>query len=246
VRYLHDHAAADLAIVAMPVNDVGYEAPLHTLARKVLGRGCPWILLNRAVEAHVDQMRAEFPGGAIALVSVDHREAGRIQGRQVAARLGGRPGTVLCVLGNMMTTAARARRDGLAESLPRSSALPEVEGLWSAESAEKVTARWLAATAPPALDAVAAQNDPMAIGARKALARMAAESRRPEWAKVPVFGIDGVPEEGQRLVDERVLAGTVVLPPSSGPAVELFAAAFPPARAAVPPRVMLAPRPYPA
>lgn len=227
----------------MPVNDLGYEVPLRNLARRVLGRGCPWILLNRDVEAHVRQMRAEFPQVPIAQVAVDNREVGRIQAGQVAALLGGRAGTMLYVLGNLMTSAARDRRGGLVEALPRSVTMHEVEGLWSAESAEKVTARWLGRAV--VLDVVACQNDPMAVGARQALHRAAGEARRPEWTKVPVLGTDGVPGEGRRLVDERVLAATVVMPASSGTAIELLVRAWS-SSAPIPAKVLLHPTPHPA
>jgi ABC-type sugar transport system substrate-binding protein len=246
VRFLHAHPDEDLAIVAMPVNDLGYEVPLRNLARRVLGRGFPWILLNRDVEAHVTEMRAEFPHVPIAQVTVDNREVGRIQARQAAALLGGREGTMLCVLGNMMTSAGRDRRAGLVEALPGSITRHEIEGLWSAESAEKVAARWLGSSAAArGLDVVACQNDPMAMGSRQALHRLSRDAGRPEWMKVPVLGVDGVPGEGRRLVDEHVLAATVVIPPSAGTAVDLLVRAWSKATP-IPAKVLLRPTPHPA
>jgi ABC-type sugar transport system substrate-binding protein len=246
IRFLHEHPDEELGIVAMPVNDLGYEVPLRNLARRVLGRGVPWILLNRDVEAHVKEMRAEFPRLPIAQVAVDNREVGRIQARQVAAILRGRPGIMLYVLGNLATSAARDRHAALLEALPPSVHPHEVEGLWSSESAEKVVARWLgSSTAAGELAVIACQNDPMAVGARQALHRVGRDTGRPEWKEVPVLGVDGVPGEGRRLVEERVLAATVVMPPSAGTAIELLARAWSSA-APVPAKVLLRPTPHPA
>jgi ABC-type sugar transport system substrate-binding protein len=60
------------------------------------------------------------------------------------------------------------------------------------------------------------QNDNMARGMRRALERL-----RPEWARVPFLGCDGLPAGGRRDVDEGRLAATVLIPSCAGPAVEL-------------------------
>lgn len=247
VRLLHAHADEQLGIVVMPVSDIGHEQALDSLARKALSRGAAWVVLNRDLEGHVGRMRAEFPGVPAALVAIDNGEIGRIQGRQVRALLPDRGGTILCVLGNVQTSAARDRRAGLREVLADYPGLVDVEGLWSAESAEKAAGRWLASSAArhAPLAAIAGQNDPMAVGARQVLHRLGREQNRPEWTRVPVLGIDGLRTEGQRLVDEGVLAATVIVPASSGVAVELLARAW---RSGAPtaPKVVLEPKPYPA
>jgi ABC-type sugar transport system substrate-binding protein len=58
-----------------------------------------------------------------------------------------------------------------------------------------------------------------------ALREVSAELGQPELARLPVVGCDGTPEGGQALVRGGELAGTVVLPVTSGPAVELLHAA---------------------
>jgi ABC-type sugar transport system substrate-binding protein len=246
VRLLHAHAGEHLAVVVMPVSDIGHEQPLESLARKVLSRGAAWVVLNRDLEAHVTRMRAEFPAASAALIAIDNHEIGRIQGRQVRSLQPDAGGTVLSVLGNVHTSAARDRRAGLREVLA-DRVFAEVEGLWSADSAEKAVARWLASSAArqAPLGVVACQNDPMAVGARQVLHRLAREYNKPEWTRVPVLGVDGLPTEGRRLVDEGVLAATVVVPASSGVAVELLARAWR-SGSRVPAKVVLEPKPYPA
>ena len=39
------------------------------------------------------------------------------------------------------------------------------------------------------------------------------------WGVVPFLGIDGVPAEGQRLVEQGALTATVVMPSNTGPAL---------------------------
>jgi len=146
----------------------------------------------------------------------------------------------------VMTAAARDRRAGFLEIVTKPATVTAVEGMWSAESAEKVVGRWLTALASDGtVDVLVGQNDPMALGARQALHRLSRDRHRPEWLRVPVFGVDGLPNEGQRMVDERTLAATVIVPPTSGAAIELVAR-FWQSKAPVPAKVVLDPRPYPA
>ena len=58
----------------------------------------------------------------------------------------------------------------------------------------------------------------MAVGARKALL----EHRR-DWTGLRFLGCDGLPEGGQRLVAQGLLAATVVTPSNTGPALEIVA-----------------------
>ena len=80
---------------------------------------------------------------------------------------------------------------------------------------------------------VGAQNDNMAVGAKQALASEADARGQPEVAKVRVTGCDGLPGYGRRLVQEGMLAATVVIPPTAGRAVDEVASAL--AGAAQPP-----------
>jgi ABC-type sugar transport system substrate-binding protein len=79
----------------------------------------------------------------------------------------------------------------------------------------------------------------MAIGARKAL-----RDHRSEWGALPLLGCDGLPEGGQKQVADGLLAGTIVTPSNTGPALELVARWLQTKQA--PPReVLLAPRSHP-
>jgi ABC-type sugar transport system substrate-binding protein len=247
LKFLHAHADQAAGVIVMPVSDVGHEQAVDSLARKVLARGAAWVVLNRDLEGHILRLRQEHAGGLAALVTIDHREIGRLQARQVKALLPAAGGAVLYVVGSSFTSAARDRRAGFLEELATAPAtVHQLEGLWSVDSARDVVSRWLASRVgrDEPLRAVACQNDPMALGARLELTRLAADAGRPEWAGVPVLGVDGVPDEGRRLVDEGTLTATVVAPSTSGRAVELLAKAWRTGEP-VPAKTLLPATPYP-
>jgi ABC-type sugar transport system substrate-binding protein len=214
---------------------------LERVARNAARAHVGWFLLNRTAP-YVNAIRGENPGFAIAAVTTDHAEVGRIHARQ----LGGLcpPGAqVLYVQGPADAPAARLRLEGLQEATRgRSYDLKVVNGEWTAASAEKAIAAWVRLKTSdlfrPA--AVVCQNDNMARGVRQALDRL-----RPEWARLPFLGCDGLPKGGRRDVDEGRLAATVAMPSCAGPAIELAVTWIRTGR--VPPaETVLAPAPYPA
>jgi ABC-type sugar transport system substrate-binding protein len=244
VKFLHAHPEGNSVVMVIPVSDIGHEVALQNLARKALGRGIGWMVLNRNLQSHVLQMRREFPALPVGLVAVDNHDIGRTQGQQVARMAGTATPSVLYVVGNVNASTARDRRAGLLEVLNGRANIAEVEALWSSASAEKVVSHWLDSQQDRHVDVLAAQTDGMALGALEALKRAARERKRPEWARVPAFGVDGLATEGQRLVNDKVLTATIVMPPTAGRAVELVARAWegtPP-----PAKLILQAKPYPA
>jgi ABC-type sugar transport system substrate-binding protein len=83
-----------------------------------------------------------------------------------------------------------------------------------------------------------AQNDSMAVGARRALRDL-----RGAWMDLLFTGCDGLPEGGQRLVQAGHLAATIITPPPAGPAVTLVARAL--AGEPAPPSLRLRPQGFP-
>jgi ribose transport system substrate-binding protein len=69
---------------------------------------------------------------------------------------------------------------------------------------------------------VAAQNDVMAMGARKAFSSIGNAVERDRWLRLPYTGCDGVPKTGQTWVRNGSLTATVVIPPSAGKGVALM------------------------
>jgi ABC-type sugar transport system substrate-binding protein len=213
---------------------------LERVARNASKAGVGWILLNRTAP-YVETLRSEHPALAIAAVTTDHVEIGRIHARQLG-RLCPGGGQVLYVQGPADAWAARLRLEGLEEALRgRPYEFKVVNGDWTSASAERAVAAWLRLRTAELFSprAVVCQNDNMAQGARKAL-----QALRPAWARLPFLGCDGLPNGGRRDVDEGRLAGTVTLPSCAGPAVEL-AVAWKRTASLPPPTTTLAPSAYP-
>jgi ABC-type sugar transport system substrate-binding protein len=213
---------------------------LERVARNAAKAGIGWFLLNRTAP-YLDVLRSEHPALAMASVTTDHLEIGRIHARQLA-RLCPDGGHVLYVQGPAEAPAAKERLEGLEEALRgRPFDFKIVNGEWTSTSAEKAITAWLRLRTAELFrpQAVVCQNDNMASGARKAL-----QALRPEWARLPFLGCDGLPQGGRREVDEGRLAGTVVIPSCGGPAVEL-AVAWKRAARVPAAQTVLAPSPYP-
>ncbi|HXK08254.1 MAG TPA: substrate-binding domain-containing protein [Vicinamibacteria bacterium] len=214
--FRHVHAAADERPAALLVHTRVPDG-LHRVARNAAQVGIGWLLLNRT-GSYLEGLRQEHPGLAVGAVTTDHVEIGRIHARQLE---GLRPdgGSVLYVQGPADGPAARQRLEGIEQALRgRPYELKILNGEWTAASAEKAIAAWLRLRTSDRFEpsVVVCQNDLMARGTR-----MAFERHRPEWGRLPFLGCDGLPGSGRRDVDEGRLAGTVVIPSCSGPAVEL-------------------------
>jgi ABC-type sugar transport system substrate-binding protein len=216
---------------------------LETVLRKAVTCGIPCALLNGTVPC-LPRLQIEFPDRPLFAVGSDQVEVGRLQGEQIRA-LVTRGGTVLYVQGLHAASASHERTIGLERALQGADVrVVTLEGRWSEESAFRAVQAWmrLRSSAGLRIDAVAAQNDAMAKGARRATTGASESATR--WASVPHLGVDGVPDGGQRLVDRGELTGTIVLPSNTGPALEHLAQWL--SHGTRPPlRVTLPAQPYP-
>lgn len=203
------------AVVAHAVAMTGGEG----VARTAVQAGIGWVLLGERAP-FLDALHREHPSHLVACVYVDNEEVGRMQGRILRALLPS-GGSVLCVDGPAMSGVAQNRRRGLETELAgsRVKTVKSVAADWTAAGAERAVASWVRQAADGARPgAIAAQNDEMAAGVARALAAV-----RPQWATIPITGCDGLPDFGVRLVRDRALAATIVIPPRGGLAVELVA-----------------------
>jgi ABC-type sugar transport system substrate-binding protein len=216
--FRHVHAAEGERPAALLVHTRAPDG-LQRVAKNAAQAGIGWLLLNRTAP-YLEGIRREHPGLAIGAVTTDHLEVGRIHARQLA-RLSPAGPHVLYVQGPADALAAQLRLSGFEEALRgRPYEIKAVNAEWTAASAEMAVKAWLRLRTSELFSpsVVVCQNDLMARGARRAL-----ESHRPEWARLPFLGCDGLPEGGRREVDEGRLAATVVIPSCAGPAVELAA-----------------------
>lgn len=209
------------AIVFEPVGGTA----LPQVARAAATAGIGWAVLNRDA-SYIEELR-KTSSAPIFAISSDHAEIGRIQGRQFAALLP-RGGTVLYIQGPSENSAAKERTLGMQEAKPANLQIIALRGQWTEESALRAVRSWLKLTTSQkaTIDVVGAQDDSMAMGARKAFEEMTSEMERERWLKIPFTGCDGLPKTGQSWVRSGLLTATVFVPPNAGQAIEMFVQAI--------------------
>ena len=160
-------------------------------------------------------------------ISSDHKEIGRIQGRQFAALLP-KGGCVLYIQGPSENSAARDRTAGMQMTLPHNVQIISLRGRWTEESAQRAVESWLRLNTSnkTQIDVVGAQNDLMAIGARKAFDGVTNIADRERWLRLPFTGVDGLTKTGQTWVRGGTLAATVVVPTNAGQAIFMMTEAL--------------------
>ena len=205
------------AIVFEPVGGTA----LPQVAKAAVGANIGWAVLNREA-GYVAELRrtAKVP---IFCVSNDHIEIGRIQGRQFAALLP-KGGSVLYVQGPSENSAAKDRAQGMLSTKPANLQVTTLKAQWTEESSLRSVRSWLKLTTSQkaVIDLIGAQDDAMAMGARKAFQEITNESERDRWLKLPFTGCDGLPKTGYAWVLSGLLAATVFAPPNSGQAIEML------------------------
>jgi ribose transport system substrate-binding protein len=190
------------AIIFEPVGGTA----LPQVARAAVNQGIAWVVLNREA-TYVPELRG----------------IGRIQAQQCAALLP-RGGTVLYMQGPSENSAAKDRSRGMLEKKPANIHLITLKGQWTEESAQRAVRSWLklTTTRKTQIDLVAAQDDAMAIGIRKAFQEVPNEVERERWLSVPYLGIDGLPKTGQAWLRSGLLRATIFSPPNTGQAIDML------------------------
>jgi ribose transport system substrate-binding protein len=198
--------------------------PLPQVGQAAVAAGVGWGILSRDAN-YLEELRSTYKVPAF-IVAPDHEEIGRIQGRQLSALLPG-GGTVLYIEGPSQSVAARQRHTGMMATKSANVQLRGLKAHWSEVSACKAVTSWLklCTAKDTQIAAVCAQDDSMAMGARKAL-QACTHARRDIWLAVPFLGCDGMPQTGQEWVRKGLLAATVYSPPTAPIAVELMARFF--------------------
>jgi ribose transport system substrate-binding protein len=209
------------AIVIEPVSGTA----LPQVARAASAVGIGWVVLNRDPE-YMPELYKTATAPTFS-VSSDHVEIGRIQAQQFAVLLP-RGGSVLYLEGPSQSSSAQKRTMGMLERKPSSIQVVTLKGRWTEESAEQAVVSWLklATSQKAAIDLVGAQDDAMAIGARRAFEKIANQDERTRWLSLPFTGCDGQPKTGQKWVREGLLTATIYLPPLAGTAIEILARAI--------------------
>jgi ribose transport system substrate-binding protein len=209
------------AIVLEPVS--GTALPLVACAACAAGVG--WAVLSRNPDYMPELRRAA--SAPIFTVGSDHSEIGRMQGKQFGALLP-QGGSILYLEGPSQSSSAQKRTAGMLETKPSNIHVKMLKGHWTEESAERAVHSWLKLATPQTavISLVGAQDDSMAMGARKAFQKITNEAERMRWLNLPFTGCDGQPAAGQKWIDEGWLAATIYVPPLAGKAIEILAKAI--------------------
>ena len=195
-------------------------------ARAAAAAAVGWVVLNREKVEYFGDIRQKFRTPMFS-VTTSHGQVGEIQGQQIA-RLLPNGGAVLYIEGPSDNNASVRRTEGMQLAKPHNVEVRILRGRWTGESAYNAVTSYLklAIAKEVRIGVVAAQNDSMALGARKAFEDMDIGPIRDRWLKLPFIGCDGLLQSGQTAVRNGSLTATVVIPPNAGEAVELMASAF--------------------
>ncbi len=199
---------------------------LAQAARVAANSGVGWVVLNRASVDYMNELRSKYKSPMMC-VTTSHVDVGRLQGQQLSKLLPN-GGTVLYIQGPSSNDASVERTQGMEAAKPANIDLRLLKGTWTEISGYEAVRSFLRlSTSREALiGAVAAQNDAMALGARRAFQELMTGADKERYARVPFLGCDGLKNFGQMAVKKRELAATVVIPASASEAVEALANAL--------------------
>lgn len=204
------------AFVFEPAGGTGFPQ----VARAAVGAKIGWVVLNHDAD-YLQQLR-ESTRVPVFCVSSDHVEVGRIQGEQLAALLP-EGGSVLHLEGPAGSSAAKQRTEGMNQTKPPEVQVKTLRAQWTEESAHRAVSSWLRLRTSQEMhfDVVAAQDDSMAAGARKAFGEIVGNERE-RWLQIPFIGCDGLPKTGQAWVRSGILTATIYIRPNAGLALEML------------------------
>lgn len=181
------------AIIVNPADT----AATGKITERVVAAGIPLVYLNSRPEVE------QFPKGVV-FVGTDERAIGEMQMRALAERMEGK-GNLAILLGRLAHDDTRKRTEGIKRVLadyPDIRVVEEQSGDWQRDQGMNLMNNWL--LSGQAIDAVAANNDEMGIGAAMAL--------RQAGSNLLVAGIDGTPD-GLAAIGRNQLALSVLRDP---------------------------------
>ena len=126
---------------------------------------------------------------------------------------------MLCITGPLRSSAAQERLDGLKSQVGTGIEVQEISaGQWTESDGIVAFNDWyrVAKARDPIVQVVAAGNDELALGARRACEALANAEHRGALLKARFLGVDACPTFGQRLVADKQLAASVFTPANTG------------------------------
>ena len=200
--------------IHLKIYDGNYDAGLQvTQIERMIQDGVDGILLNpqdadKCIECveiasehgiPVVAVNTRVNSGLISsYVGSDDKEAGRLLMQTIIDETGGR-GNIVILEGPAGQSAQMERQEGMREVLKEYEDVHVISvknANWSRLEAESIMKKWLETF--DCIDAVAAENDDMALGAADAISR--------DGRKIAVAGIDGAQDALRAVLDEHLLA----------------------------------------
>lgn len=239
LRVVQNRSSGVSALIFEPAGQTAFPQ----VARAAAAAGLGWVVMNRS-DPSITELRRRYSCPIFA-ASEDHEETGRILGRQIAVLLP-RGGAVLCLQGPTGNPVTERRMAGMNETKPSNIELKFLRSAhWTEEAGHNAVASWLRLSTSHNSDiaGVIGQSDLIALGAHRAFRELTTGENRTRWLGLPFVGVNGL-QTGQDAVRSGVLAATVVIPPSSGAAVEALVRAY---REGVRPKecILVTPRSFP-
>jgi ABC-type sugar transport system substrate-binding protein len=221
LHYIQGEAGARPdAIVFEPAGGTAFPQ----VARAAVSADIGWVVLNHDAD-YLSKLRTNCHVPVFS-ISSDHKQIGKIQGQQIGQLLP-QGGTILYIEGPANSPAAKERTAGMNATKPMDVQVKSMRANWTEESAHRTVTSWLRlrTSKESVIDLVAAQDDSMAAGARKAFSEMP-EGERERWLKMPFIGCDGLPKTGQSWVRSGLLAATIFVRPNTDLALEMLTEAI--------------------
>ena len=213
-RRLSDAAAGAVdAVVTEPANSATMDLMLGDLRGK-----CGLVILSAwgpSIEQAAPSWGSGLPMGS---VGTDHLSVGEIQSKQVK-RLLPAGGRLLYVAGPLRSSAAQQRLEGLKTQLGGEIKVEEISaGQWTESDGIVAFNDWyrVAKARDPVVPVVAAGNDELALGARRACEALANMQHREALLKARFLGVDACPTFGQKLIADKQLHASVLTPANTG------------------------------
>lgn len=178
------------AIIVNPADT----AATRKITERVTQAGIPLVYLNSRPEVDT------FPAGVV-FVGTDERRIGQMQMEYLAEKMGAK-GNLAIILGRLAHDDTRKRTTGVRDVLakyPDIKVVEEQSANWERDKGMDLMSNWL--LSGKAIDAVAANNDEMGIGAAMAL-------RQAGRKDVMVGGVDGT-ADGLAAIKRGLLSVTV-------------------------------------
>jgi ribose transport system substrate-binding protein len=194
------------------------------VARAAVTSGTAWVVLNGEAD-YLRELRSSSTVPAFA-VSADNHEVGRIQGRQLAALLPA-GGSVLYIQGPSLSTVTEQRTAGMIETKPGNISTRILKSAnWTEDAGFHAVASWLRLSTAhqEQIHVVQAQNDFLALGARRAIEEQTTGLKQDYKSRLPFLGVDGLPKTGQVWVRQGILNATIIVPPITSHALEALVA----------------------